>query len=149
MFASSFHPTEAAMAINDWTHKHSEPALTFPTSFDRHLIWLYNLRIDYHSLDIIMGEDDVANAFKHVKINSASIPMDSCWLLDRFVVQSGQTFGDNASPSNWEPIAQARSALAQWFWPHTAHCTQALSSLPPITFAAPPTAAESKNIHVT
>ena len=90
----------------------------------------------------MLGEDDVASAFRHILYNAAVIGMHCCLVLNCLLVQLGQTFGDNTSPSNWEVIAQARSALAKWMWHRATICRQALPYLPDIQFEAPPTAAE-------
>ena len=82
VFDSSFRPSVTAQAINDWTHKDNAPSLTFATSFIRFLTWIYNLRIDYPDEEIMLGEDDVASAFRHILYNAAVIGMHCCLILN-------------------------------------------------------------------
>jgi hypothetical protein len=42
--------------------------------------------------------------------------MHSALSNNTLVMNTGLTFGDNTSPSNWEPIARAQHQLAQRFW---------------------------------
>jgi hypothetical protein len=54
------------------------------------------------------------------------------------MMNTGLTFGDNTSPSNWAPIARARQQLAQHHWHDgDAIITKAANFLPPFTFAPP------------
>ena len=56
---------------------------------------------------------------------------------------TGLTFGDNTSPSNWEPIARARQQLAQHLWHnHDSTMEKAKPYLPEFNFAPPATPAE-------
>ena len=52
------------------------------------------------------------------------------------MMNTGLTFGDNTSPSNWKPIARARRQLAQHLW-HDGDViiTKEANFLPPFTFA--------------
>ena len=54
-------------------------------------------------------------------------------------MNTGLTFGDNTSPSNWEPIARARQQLAQILWHKPDIMEQAKPYLPEFKFAPPAT----------
>ena len=59
------------------------------------------------------------------------------------MMNTGLTFGDNTSPSNWEPIARARQQFAQHLWHDDDDIIKrAAQYLPPFTFAPPATPAE-------
>jgi hypothetical protein len=47
-----------------WTHKDNEPPLTFAGAELGFMIWLYNLRITYPSLEIYIADDDISGAFR-------------------------------------------------------------------------------------
>jgi hypothetical protein len=100
IFDSSFRPRPDSFAINDWTNKRHEPPLFFATSFERHLQWIYNLRISYPNQEIYLGDDDVSGAFRHLKYHPNLVAMHSCLLYGYMFFQTGLTFGDNTSPSN-------------------------------------------------
>ena len=57
-------------------------------------------------------------------------------------MHTGLTFGDNTSPSNWEPIARARQQLAQTLWHDPDIIHKAAPYMPPISFAPPATIEE-------
>ena len=107
IFDSSFCPTPAGYAINDWTPKHTEPPLYFGESMGKYLSYLYNLRATYPYEEIFLGDNDISGAFRHQKYHPNVVAMH-CFKMDEyFVVATGTTFGDGPSPSNFEPIAWA------------------------------------------
>ncbi|KAI2489264.1 hypothetical protein MHU86_25337 [Fragilaria crotonensis] len=59
-------------------------------------------------------------------------------------MNTGLTFGDNTSPSNWEPVARARQQLAQHYWKNQPAMAmeKAQPFLPPFKFAPPATKTE-------
>ena len=141
---SSCRPKAWCEAINDWTSKKTEPKLIFAGAFVATLTWLWNLRIEYPEEDIYVCDDDASNAFKQVKYppNLAGL---HCKVVDgTLFVDTGQTFGDATSPSNWEPIAICRSQHAQALWHQTDTIERALPLLPPIRHQEPPTMDEVK-----
>ena len=140
---SSFRPFPGAFAINDWTNKANEPALHFAHSFHRFCIWQWNLAITYPDLDRHTGDDDVQCAFPRIKYNPNLVAMHSAISNGTLMMSTGLTFGDNTSPSNWEPIARARQQLAQHLWIHDPDIiSKAAPYLPPFKFAPPATPAE-------
>lgn len=116
VFYSSFCPHPWCNAINDCTDLSTEPDLIFAGSKMKFLRWLYNLRISYPNEEIYPGDDDVSGAFRQCKYNPFLVAMHSFLIFGKLVLSTGQTFGDGPSPSNWEPIAQARQQLAQAKW---------------------------------
>lgn len=116
IFDSSFRPEPKFSGINDWTTKDTEPPLHFAQSCSKHLVWLYNLRITYPDREIYLGGDDVSGASRHQKYHPNLVGMHSCVIADHLSCSTGMTFGDNTSPSNFEPIADARRQLAKHLW---------------------------------
>lgn len=141
---SSFRPWPGAMAINDWTSKHNEPKLHFAQSFLNFCIWQWNLALTYPDSDRHTGDDDVQCAFPRIKYNPQLVAMHSSISNGTLSMSTGLTFGDNTSPSNWEPIARARQQLAQHLWHEPDILTRAQQFLPPFIFAPPATATERK-----
>jgi hypothetical protein len=116
VFDSTRRPEHFCYAINDWTTKETEPELHFPRAFMTFLTWLWNLRISYPHEEIYPCDDDVAGAFRHGKYNPNLVAMHCVVIFGMTLLMTGMTFGDNTSPSNWEPIARARSQFAKWCW---------------------------------
>ena len=117
---SSFRPWPGAMAINDWTNKKNEPKLYF-AQLVHELSASGNgtLAITYPTYDRHTGDDNVQCAFPRLKYNPQLVAMHSSISNGNTLsMNTGLTFGDNTSPSNWEPIARARQQLAQHFWIH-------------------------------
>jgi hypothetical protein len=126
--------------INDWTTMETEPPLHFATSFMNYLKWIYNLRVTYPKKEIYLGDDDISGAFRHMKYNPNLVGMRLCVIAGHLASSTGTTFGDNTSPLNFEPIADARWQLAQYLWKQSNTISQTTKFLPAIQLAAPPSA---------
>eukprot|EP00980_Cylindrotheca_fusiformis_P018748 scaffold6243_cov82-Cylindrotheca_fusiformis.AAC.1 len=129
----SFRPKLDSFAVNDWTTTATEPDITFPGSFQTHLGWIYNLRISYPNHEIYPMDDDISGAFRHCKFNPNVVGMHAFLLFGALFLSTGQVFGGNTCPANFEPIARAREELARFLWhqPDTiARVRQHLPTLP-------------------
>jgi hypothetical protein len=142
IFDSTFRPHPWCHAINDWTDKVNEPPITFPSAWCEYLQWIYNLRISYPEEEIYPADDDVSGAFRQLKYHPNMVAMHSSQILDYMAVATGATFGDCTSPSNWDPVAQARRQLAQFLWRQKDLVSRATPYLPQFTLAPKPQADE-------
>jgi len=142
IFDSSFRPSPWCMAINDHTHKCNEPPLHFAESFNTVLVWIYNLRLSYPNSDIYPGDDDIKGAFRHIKYHPNVVGLHCYQPLGYLAAATGTTFGDNTSPSNFEPLADGRRQLAQYLWKQADTVALAARYIPDISFAQEPTEAE-------
>jgi hypothetical protein len=106
------------MAINDWTNKANEPQVVFSGSFFRLLRWIWNLRITYPDTAILLGDNDITGAFRLIKYNPWVVSMHGFVVDDFLGLATGQTFGDTASPGNFEVAAIARQQHAAYLWAH-------------------------------
>ena len=141
IFDSSFRPYPWCFAINDWTSKSNEPPLTFSTAELGFMVWLYNLRITYPECEIYIGDDDVSGAFRAMKYHPNCVAMHTSMQCGYCVVNTGGTFGDNTSPSNFDPIGLARRQLAWYLWKYRAEAVveEVAKYLPPLQMADAPT----------
>jgi len=143
VFNSTLRPHPWCHAINDWTDKSTEPSLKFAKSFHTYLEWLWNLRITYPAEEIYLCDDDVAGAFRHGKYNPNLVGMHCVRIFNMLILMTGMTFGDNTSPSNWEPIALARQAYAMFVWENDADLVErAAPFTPEYTLTPDPTPEE-------
>ena len=143
IFDSSFRPEWWSMAINDWTSKDTEPPLTFAQAEMRFMQWLYNLRITYPNEEIFLADDDVSGAFRWLKYHPNLLALHACVMCGFGLINTGGTFGDNTTPSNFDPLALARRLLAQHIWSHDAEAREsAREFLPPVSMAPTPTPEE-------
>ena len=145
IFDSTFRPQPQFSGINDWTTKETEPPLHFGPSFGKYLVWLWNMRITYPTQEIFLGDDDISGAFRHQKYHPNLVGMHSCIMAGHLACSTGMTFGDNTSPSNFEPIADARRQLARYLWMQPDTVSETKKYLPTIQLAEPPTRDEIKN----
>ena len=76
------------------------------------------MRITYPNKPNFIGDDNVKNAFRLIKHNPAAVGMHEFVGHGYLGLCTGQTFGGNFSPQNFEPIAVARSQQATHLWKH-------------------------------
>ena len=142
IFDSTFRPHPACFAINDWTHKDTEPPIHCTNVEVPFLQWIWNLRISYPSEELYLGDDDVSGAFRWLKYHPNLVAMHTSIQCGLGVFNTGGTFGGNTTPSNWDVLQTARRHLSQWHWLHnTTVLAQGRLLLPPVRLLPPaPTA---------
>ena len=67
-----------------------------------------------------MGDDDIKNAFRLIKNNPAAVSMHGFWGHGLLGFCTGQTFGNNYSPVNFDHAALVRVQWAIWLWKNEA-----------------------------
>ena len=123
------------MSINDHTNLDNEPEIIFALSFVVFLTWVWNLRITYPDIEIYLGDDDVSGAFCRIKYNPNLVALHACILLGLLFFMTGQTFGDRASPANWETIAKTRQQYARYLWTQDDTIEKGKALIPELLFA--------------
>jgi hypothetical protein len=103
----------SSISVNQMHGVTSETPLEYGTTFMRHLIRLYNLRISHPKDTIYLFDDDISAAFRHVKYNLFVAGAFSSIANQTLLIPCAQTFGSNTSPSNYETLALCRSFLAE------------------------------------
>ena len=94
--------------------KDTEPEIIYGSAFIRHLESIWNLRITYPDEDILLFDDDVKGAFRHTKYHP-DVASAFSFIIEKFLyIPLGSTFGSVTSPSDFEPIARARTHLAEF-----------------------------------
>ena len=139
IFDSSFRPKPMVSGINVRTTKTTEPPMHFAASFMKYLEWIFNLKITYSTKWNYLGNDDISGAFRHMNYNSNLVGMNSCVIAGHLACSTGMTFGDNTSPSNFAPIADARRQLAKYLWEKSDTISKTTKFLSAIKLAPPPT----------
>lgn len=104
------------IAPNDLTSPHTKHEIIFAGSFTQFLTWIYNLRIDYPTEEIYIGDDDVSGAFRHAKWNPNVVGMHTFMLFGFRFLSTGLTFGGNTCPAQWEIIAICKMLLVMYLW---------------------------------
>ena len=109
----SFIPNWQATCINMMLSQATEPEIVYGTTFMKHLESIWNLRITYPNTDILLFDDDVKGAFRHSKYHPDIASAFSFIISNLLFIPLGGTFGSITSPANFEPIARARTHLAE------------------------------------
>jgi hypothetical protein len=130
-------------AINDWMDKTNEPPLTFAGAFVATLTWIWNLHMTYPHLEIYVCDDDITNAFRQIKYPPNLAGLHCKIAKGVMFVDTGQTFGNNTSPSNFEAVPNCRSQHAHALWHRLGTIARALPLLLAIAHQDPPTLAEA------
>lgn len=113
IFDATFRPQEWCTAINDITHKDDEPPVHLGTVFQRYLTWIWNLRISFPQEEILLWDDDVKSAFRHVRYMLHVIAAFAFIYMGLLFLPLGCVFGSNVSPAEWEIIGTARCQIAE------------------------------------
>ena len=93
----------------------TKPEIVYVTAFQRHLEVIWNSRIFHPHSEILLFDDDVKGAFRHCKYHP-DIATAFSFIMEKFLfIPLGGTFRSITSPSNFEPIARARTHLAEFF----------------------------------
>jgi hypothetical protein len=140
VFDSTFRPTFWAVAINDMTTKDTEPIIREINTEMKLMRWFWALRAMYPDQEIYPMDDDGRLAFRQLKYHPDLVALHTSRQCGFGVCNTGGTFGDNTTPSNYDVISTARRQLAQWLWKHDPHVVARVRHLlPPVTIAPPPT----------
>jgi hypothetical protein len=145
VFDGSFHPDVATVAINDCANQTPEWTISYGDAFQRHLIGIYNLRIEYPTEVLFLWDDDAQSAFRVVKFHPDCVGA-FCYLTEFFMVVSlGQVFGFIPCPANWMIVADARALRAEFLQrPENRHLLQPPYPLEATVQFAPPTDSRSE-----
>lgn len=98
--------------LNDHVDLADEPTLVFPEAKRKFLTHIYNLRLEYPDLDILLMTDDATAAFRIPKHHPDVAPGVAMLAGPYLLFFSGGVFGSNFSAASWEPFARARCELA-------------------------------------
>jgi len=111
----SFLPNWEAVSINMMLSHESEPEIVYGETFKRHLQYLYNFRISVPNDEILIYDDDVKSAFRHCKYHPDVASAFAFIIQENLWIPLGGMFGSIVTPANFEPIARARTHLAEFF----------------------------------
>ena len=80
------------------------------------LIRIWNLRITYPFLDIVLHANDVKSCFRQLKHHPDMMGAFSYILGEFLFLQCGLTFGSDLGPASWEVIRRIAEQLAEAFF---------------------------------
>ena len=103
----------------------------------RYLTYLWNMRISLPTQDIMIFDDDVKGAFRHCKYHPDVTSAFSFIIQYLLFISLGGTFGSIVTPSNFEPIARARTHLARYLSTRTNLLQKYLHIIDKVVFSPP------------
>ena len=112
----TFRLDERFWSINQMTETEEEPHITYGGSTERHLTWIYNLRISYPKRDILLLECDVKSCHRQCKLHPDIAGGFSFIVGQLLYVPVGNVFGGVTSASSWEPFRRAIITLSRKYW---------------------------------
>ena len=113
VFDGSFTQTPFSAYVNDFTHTCDEMQLHYGLAMNRHLVQIYNLKISYPHMGILLFKDEVSGSLRHVKLHPDVAVARAYSVCQTLHVHAGSVFGSNASPHNWEVFSHSRCMLAE------------------------------------
>ena len=140
VYDGSYQHSPTSIPYNWFINLANEPEIVFGQALPGYITELCNLRISYPNEDIDQKTDDVTRAFRRGKYNPQVVPAKGFLFENHLHFAVGQTFGDKSSPSNFEPFARARCALAQHYWRINAQVPEYPDYLDHVKYDAPPDA---------
>eukprot|EP00984_Skeletonema_dohrnii_P032689 scaffold27225_cov80-Skeletonema_dohrnii-CCMP3373.AAC.3 len=115
IFNAKLRPTAQAQAINNMTSTPlgSELDCRYGDVLVRVLKRIWNLRISYPLLDIVLHANDVKSCFRQIKHHPDIVGAFSFVVFEHLWIQIGCTFGSDFSPANWEGVRRTIEQLAR------------------------------------
>ena len=112
---AKFRHTMDSISVNMMTScaKDTELHCAFGDVKKRLYTRIYNLRITYPLLDIIIHANDVKSCFRQLKHHPDVVGAFSSILDDILYLQIALSFGSDFSPANWEVIRRLAEILAE------------------------------------
>jgi hypothetical protein len=74
---------------------------------------IWDLRVTYPNMDIILHANDVKSCFKQMKLQPDVMPAFSIVVAIFMYLQSALPFGMDFSPQNWEPVRRVAEILSE------------------------------------
>lgn len=88
------------------------PAVYYGTAFLRALTWIFNLRIDHPSDDILQLADDISKAFHRILYLPSMMVVFAYVFEDYWCVPTGQIFGGRSTGSYYMEVGELRAWMS-------------------------------------
>jgi hypothetical protein len=88
------------------------PRVYFGTALIRHLVQIWNIRIDFPLEEILQHIDDISSAFRRLIYHPDLAIVFAYVFMEFLIIPVGMIFGSRSSPSFWCILAEIRSRLA-------------------------------------
>ena len=108
-----YTPTSTPINMMTSTPHGSEEKCLFGNTLEQILTRIYNLRVTFPDLDIVVHANDVKSAFRQIKLHPDIMGAFSYIIADKLFLSCGLPFGTDFSPANWEVLRQILEELAK------------------------------------
>jgi hypothetical protein len=105
-------PNDSIPAPGSTGHDDECPAVHYASALQRHLVWIWNLRISHPNEDILQFGDDVHAAFHRMLYHPDLAIVFAFVFMEFLCIPVGSVFGARNSPSWWCLLAEVRAHLA-------------------------------------
>ena len=109
--SKEFDPLDVVM--NDYTPTENEPEVTFKTAKKAFYWLLYNLRVSYPELPILLALADIKACFRSPRIHPDLTGAFGFLAANLYFLAIVMVFGSNTSAACWEPFRRAIEALSK------------------------------------
>ena len=103
------------MCINMMLSQDTGPEIIYGSSFMKHVEIIWNLRITYPFLNLLLFDDDVKGAFRYDKCHPDTTSSFSFIVSNLMFIPLGGTFGSITSLANFELVARAKAHLTEFY----------------------------------
>ena len=105
VFDRSFKISPTSTCINDFTSTANKIDLKYGSAFIRYLSRIFNLRISYATLEILIFDDNATWTFRYIKLHSNITRIYYFIIKDTLYISLESVFSSNISLYNWKVIA--------------------------------------------
>jgi hypothetical protein len=110
---SSTQITPMMTVMNNITNIEDEAEITFGATEPNFLALIYNLRVEYPTLDILLAMADVKACFRFPRIHPDLTGAFGFYVIDAYCLATAMVFGSNTSATSWEPFRRAIENLSK------------------------------------
>jgi len=93
-------------------HLDENPAIAYGMAFQRFLMWLYNIWLDWPYNDILMLPDDISTAFHQLFYHPQMMPVFASVFEQFLCIPASTIFGSHSSPGYYMLPGELRVSLS-------------------------------------
>jgi len=103
-------------AMNEVTPTDKEALVTFGSTWQDFLGWLYNMRVSFPYSDILLAMADIKACFRYPRIAPDLTGAFGYTAIDLYFLATAMVFGSLVSANGWEPFRRAIEAMTKVYF---------------------------------
>jgi hypothetical protein len=104
------------VVMNEITPMDDEADISFGSTFNNFLSWLYNMRISFPDEIIYLSTIDIKACFRFPRIHADIVGAFSFIVDELLCLPTGHVFGSNTSASSWDPLRRGIEGRALYYF---------------------------------